>query len=212
MKDFLIKCEDLSIGYNNVAIHSHINLDINKSEYICILGQNGAGKTTLFRTILGLIPSLSGNIKRSVKNIGYVPQQNNTNQNFPASVWEIVLSGMVKETPFFYKKAQKEKAKKVMQYFNIDELKDNCFLELSGGQQQRVMLARAICCSSDLLVLDEPTNGLDKVTKKMLYSELKKLHKNGTTILMITHDEIPDETTHIIRVSQDGNITKTKVR
>ena len=167
---------------------------MDKGEYLSIVGENGAGKSTLMKTILGLQPALGGEIIRdkSLKknDIGYLPQQTVVQKDFPASVREIVLSGCQGRKGLlpFYTMADKKLAHANMKKMGICNLQNKCYRELSGGQQQRVLLARALCATNKILLLDEPVAGLDpKVTEEM-YELIKKLSEEGITIIMITHD------------------------
>ncbi|MFV0440804.1 MAG: metal ABC transporter ATP-binding protein [Lachnospirales bacterium] len=189
-----IKCENVSLGYEGKSVVENLNFQVEKGDYICVIGENGTGKSTLMKSILGLLPHLSGNIEKSdsliAGKIGYLPQQNAIQRDFPASVFEIVLSGCLSKMGYrpFYSKKEKEIALKNLEKLNITNLKKKCYRELSGGQQQRVLLARALCATSDILLLDEPTNGLDPKASSELYSIIKDLNNEGITIFMISHD------------------------
>lgn len=186
--------KDLSLGYDGKEIVGGINFNIDKGNYLCIVGENGAGKSTLMKTILGLLAPLKGEIVYGdglKKNeIGYLPQQTPVQRDFPASVEEIVLSGCQGRMGLrpFYSCEEKKLARENMEKMNILELSKRCYRELSGGQQQRVLLARALCATQKVLLLDEPVAGLDpKVTAEM-YGLIKGLNDEGITIIMITHD------------------------
>ena len=148
------------------------------------------GKSTLIKSIVGLIKPQKGEIIRNAK-IGYLPQKNDIQKNFPASIEEVVISGTTTNNIFkiWYSKEDKEVSKKAMQDLNIYDIRKKCFRDLSGGQMQRVLIARAICSSKDILVLDEPTNGLDPVISRQIYKMLKELNKKkDLTIIMVSHD------------------------
>lgn len=187
-----IICKNASIGYNKPIVKD-LNFSVYEGDYLCVVGENGAGKSTLIKTLLGLVPNLSGVVSFcngfTNKNVGYLPQQTIIQKDFPATALEVVLSGIQKKwyKPF-YSKADKEQAKHNMQKTNILHLQNECFRELSGGQQQRILLARALCASNGILILDEPVSGLDPVATKEMYNTIQKLNKDGTTIIMITHD------------------------
>ena len=189
----LIKCENLTMGYEGKTVISNLNFTVNQGNYLCIVGENGSGKTTLMKGILGLISPLKGDISYSdnlKKNqIGYLPQQNKIQKDFPASVYEVVLSGCLsnKKSPF-YSKSDKKSALNNMEKVGILPYKSKCFRELSGGQQQRALLARALCATEKLIVLDEPITGLDPLAANELYSLIKKLNSNGITVVMVSHD------------------------
>ncbi|MBQ3898261.1 MAG: metal ABC transporter ATP-binding protein [Lachnospiraceae bacterium] len=190
----LLKADSLSLGYDNQAILTDLSFEINKGDYLCIVGENGSGKTTLMKTLLGLQKPYGGTItfgdELTKKDIGYLPQQTLVQRDFPAAVREIVLSGCQAKTGLrpFYNKAEKKLAEDNMEKMGITHLKDRCYRELSGGQQQRVLLARALCATGKLLLLDEPVAGLDpKVTAEM-YALIESLNKEGISIIMISHD------------------------
>lgn len=188
----MLQCNNLSIGYQGHAVQENLNFSVEEEDYFCILGENGAGKSTLMKTILGLIPPLSGEITMKYpKELGYLPQQTARQKDFPATVWEIVLSGCLSGCGFrpFYNKGEKQRAKEAMERLGITELSRRCYRELSGGQQERVLLARALCCSGRMLLLDEPTSGLDPTITEELYELLGDLHqKEKVTLIMISHD------------------------
>ena len=182
-----IKCIDLDIGYDGKAVVSGLNLKINDGDYLCIVGENGSGKTTLMKTLLGLIPLLGGSIQGLNKNdIGYLPQISDIQKDFPATVEEVVLSGTKK---LFYRKKEKDLMRFNLERLNIANLSKCKFSELSGGQRQRVLLARALCASKKILLLDEPVSWLDPKATAMMYEIINKLNKeDGMTIIMISHD------------------------
>lgn len=182
-----IKCIDLDIGYDGRTVVSGLNLKINDGDYLCIVGENGSGKTTLMKTLLGLIPLLGGSIQGLNKNdIGYLPQISDIQKDFPATVEEVVLSGTKK---LFYRKKEKDLMRFNLERLNIANLSKCNFSELSGGQRQRVLLARALCASKKILLLDEPVSGLDPKATAMMYEIINKLNKeDGMTIIMISHD------------------------
>ncbi|MCH5303258.1 MAG: ABC transporter ATP-binding protein [Ruminococcus sp.] len=190
-----LTCKNLCLGYDGYEVIHNLNFEVNKGDYLCIVGENGSGKTTLMKAMLGLISPTHGKFTMgdglNRNGIGYLPQQTVVQRDFPASVWEITLSGCqgrCKMRPF-YNKSEKELARKNLEKMGLTELKNRCYRELSGGQQQRVLLARALCAAQDILLLDEPVAGLDpKVTSDMyqLIDELNKKH--GITIIMISHD------------------------
>ncbi len=188
-------CKDLTLGYEGQEILSGVDFSVNSGDYLCILGENGSGKTTLMKTILGLRKPMRGSIVTgeglSRREIGYLPQQSEIQKDFPASVREIVVSGFQGQCGLrpFYNREEKRQAEKNMELMGISHLKKRCYRELSGGQQQRVLLARALCATQKMLLLDEPVAGLDpKVTEEMyqLIGSLNKEH--GITVVMISHD------------------------
>lgn len=190
----LLSFENIAIGYDNNPIVENLTFAIEKGDYLTILGENGAGKSTLLKTMLGLIKPLSGKIvfDAEVKktDIGYLPQQTVVQRDFPASVWEIVISGCLAKNGLrpFYSKEDKAVAEANIKRLGLEQLKKRCYRELSGGQQQRVLLARALCASDKILVLDEPVTGLDPKVTVQLYELIDSLNKEGITIIMISHD------------------------
>ena len=190
----LLSFENLSIGYENNIILKNLSFAIEKGDYVAILGENGAGKSTLLKTMLGLIEPLNGKIvfDKEVKKdeVGYLPQQTVVQRDFPASVWEVVLSGCLAKNGLrpFYTKADRELAKANIEKMGLQGFEKKCYRELSGGQQQRVLLARALCSSNKILVLDEPVTGLDPKVTNQLYEIVDNLHQEGMTIIMISHD------------------------
>ena len=190
----LITVKDLSLGYEKTVVASGINFTVNEGDYFCIVGENGSGKTTLMKTLLGLKAPISGQIIRGDglerNEIGYLPQQTEVQKDFPASVKEIVLSGCqgrCGRRPF-YSKAEKALAEQQMERMGITPLASRCYSELSGGQQQRVLLARALCATRKVLLLDEPVSGLDPEATEHMYELIKQLNDEGVTIIMISHD------------------------
>lgn len=207
-----IICKDLSIGYSNITLHEQINFSIPHGSYTCIIGENGVGKSTLIKTLLGLIPPLHGTI--TIENgskgtaIGYLPQQTQVQKDFPASVMEVTLSGCLNKVGLrpFYNKAEKELARNMLSKLGMLEYAKRSYSELSGGQQQRVLLARALCATNKILLLDEPTAGLDMATTKDFYKLIKELNQEGITIIMITHalHEALDDANYILCVENEG--------
>ena len=191
---FSIICEGLAVGYSGKPLCNGFNLEINNGDYICIVGENGAGKSTLIKTLVGLIPAISGKVLLrgdiDKSDIGYLPQQREMQKDFPASVWEVVLSGCLDRLGFkpFYGHKERKLAADAIRELDLEDIKNESFRELSGGQRQRVLLARAIAGSKKVLVLDEPITGLDPVAAAHLYQLLDKLNQNGTTIITISHD------------------------
>ena len=194
-KEILLACRDASLGYEGRAIWEHLDFQVRRGDYICIVGENGSGKSTLLKSLLGLLRPLSGRIERggSLRSgaIGYLPQQTRAQKDFPATVTEVVRSGFLSAGGhrLLYTPAQKAQALVNMGKLGILELKDRCYRELSGGQQQRVLLARALCAARELLILDEPVTGLDPAAAQDLYRTLSYLNKTeGIAIVMVTHD------------------------
>lgn len=187
----LIQVKNLSFSYPaKKDTLKNINLKVKEGSFTCIVGENGSGKSTLLKCILGLNKGYTGEIKKNTQ-IGYLPQKSDIQSHFPATIEEVVLSGTISNNvrSIFYKKEDKERAKQVMETLKIYDIRKKCFADLSGGQQQRVLIARALCATKNLIVLDEPTNGLDPTIAKQIYELLSKLkEKENITILMVSHD------------------------
>ncbi len=206
-----IKATNLNIGYDNNVVAKNLCFEINKGDYVCVVGENGSGKSTLIKTLLGLLPKLGGNFEFAEglqkTGIGYLPQRTDFQKDFPASVKEIVLSGCLANKKFkvFYSKKDKILAEENMRHLEIFDLKNKPFSVLSGGQQQRVLLARALCSTKDLLVLDEPVSGLDTISTHEMYDVLKKLNQSGITIIMVSHDlnSVTKFASHILHIGKD---------
>ncbi len=190
----LIECKNLKIGYDADVVLENLSFSVNAGDYLCIVGENGSGKSTLMKTLLSLIKPLGGEINfgdgLTKTEIGYLPQQTEYQKDFPASVKEIVLSGFQGKMGLrpFYNAAEKKAAAENMEKMGVTEFANRSYSKLSGGQQQRVLLARALCATSKLILLDEPVAGLDpKVTTEM-YALIESLNKEGITVIMISHD------------------------
>ena len=190
----ILKVNGLSLGYEKQVVINDISFEVNNKDFILVIGSNGAGKSTLIKGILGIIKPISGEIiydSETKNHIGYMPQETKVDRNFPASVMEIVLSGLINKMGRrpFYNKEDKKKAREALKILKIENLEKKIFSELSGGQRQKVLLARSLCATTNLLILDEPSNNLDQESKVEFYSTLKHLNEgHGITIIMITHD------------------------
>ena len=207
----LLTIHNLALGYDGQTIVRNLDFEVNEGDYLCIVGENGSGKSTLIKTLLHLTRPLGGEIRYgdglTASEIGYLPQQTVVQRDFPASVREIVLSGCIgrraQGSPGnpegqvhqssrvwhpFYTREEKRTAEEIMEKLGLTGLKNRCYRNLSGGQQQRVLLARALCATRKILLLDEPVAGLDpKVTVEM-YQLIQQLNREGVTILMVSHD------------------------
>ncbi|MCR4709181.1 MAG: metal ABC transporter ATP-binding protein [Clostridiales bacterium] len=206
----LITAKDLCIGYDSDALIENLDFSVDPGDYLCIIGENGSGKSTLMKTLLGLRSPLGGKIIKGDglkdNEIGYLPQQTQIQKDFPASVKEIVLSGCQGRAGLrpFYTKEEKQLAETNMERLGITHLRNRCYRELSGGQQQRVLLARALCATRKILLLDEPVSGLDpKVTQEM-YDLIAALNKDGIAIVMISHDiaQAVHYASHILHIGE----------
>lgn len=198
--DCVISLEDISFGYEGVHVIEHLSYQVLERDFIGLIGSNGAGKTTLLKMIVGLLKPTSGEIRLFGKpisqfneweRIGYVPQKNALNPLFPATVKEVVLSGLYGKKKMFRRltAADYQKCDEAMQTFGIQELADRRIGKLSGGQQQRVFLARALINHPDLLILDEPTVGIDAASQESFFHMIKHMHqKHNITFVMVSHD------------------------
>ena len=196
----LFEVKNLTLGYENEKVIKDISFVVNDKDFIIITGKNGAGKSTLIKGILGLIKPMEGSIifgeSLNRKLIGYMPQETKVDANFPATVYEIVLSGAINKMGFkpFYNKELKNKAIDALKILNILNIKNRSFQDLSGGQRQKTLLARSLCATDKLLILDEPSNNLDQASREEFYLLLMKLNKElGITIIMISHDQDIDK-------------------
>ena len=191
----LIKCENLSFAYSGETVLSGVSFAVSPGDYLCVVGENGSGKSTLVRGLLGLKEPSGGTISYGdglkPNEIGYLPQQTEVQRDFPASVMEVALSGRLNSLGrrFFYSAADRAEAERNLERMGMLEYKNRCYQELSGGQQQRVLLARALCATAKLLLLDEPVAGLDPVATGEMYNLLKLINLcDGVTVVMVSHD------------------------
>ncbi len=207
-----LSCRDVSLGYDGNVVVKNLNFSVSVGDYLCVIGENGAGKSTLIKTLLRLKSPMSGTIEVGdglrPDEIGYLPQQTVVQKDFPASVREIVLSGRLNGRGFhpFYNAADKAAAAENMDRLGIRHLERRCYRELSGGQQQRVLLARALCSTHKLLVLDEPVSGLDPKATAEMYALIDGLNKiDGITIIMVSHDlsAALNYASHILHISHE---------
>ena len=187
----LIKINNLNFSYpaKKDAL-KNVNLEIKDGEFVCVLGENGSGKSTLMKCILGLNKIQSGEIIVKER-IGYLPQKTEIQSNFPASIEEVVLSGTIVNNvhKIWYTKRDRATANKAMKDLDLYDIRKKCFMDLSGGQQQRVLIARAMCATEKIIILDEPTNGLDPSISTQIYEMLLKMNKKrNLTVVMVSHD------------------------
>lgn len=190
-----IECRGLSLSYDGRTVLSDVDFSISAGDYLCIVGENGSGKSTLIKALISLKKPSGGEILFgdgiSGKNIGYLPQQTAFQRDFPAKVREIVTSGCLGRggIHMFYSSSDKKRAAEAMDKMGISDIAESSFSALSGGQRQRVILARALCAAEKILLLDEPTTGLDPSSARELYSLVSSLNKNdGMTVIMVSHD------------------------
>lgn len=191
----LLKCEHVDFGYENQDAVIDVSLEVNTGDYTCIVGENGSGKSTLMKGILGLLKPTEGKIEISEElkkaGIGYLPQQTAAQKDFPATVFEVVISGCLgkRGNRPFYSPKEKQTALSNLERLGIADLKKSCFRDLSGGQKQRALIARALCATDKLLILDEPITGLDPSAIQDFYNIIRKLNREEqVAILMVSHD------------------------
>ena len=215
----LITFQNVSFAYEGNTAVSELNFEIDSGNYLCIIGENGSGKSTLIKGLLQLINPQQGNILVGdglrLNEIGYLPQQTTVQRNFPASAYEIVLSGRLSARGIlpFYSSKDKMLATENIKQLDIDSLRNKCYSDLSIGQQQRVLLARALCSTGKVLLLDEPTSGLDPVVTQDLYKFFATINKeNGITIIMVSHDvkSVINYASHILHLNNTQLFFGTK--
>ncbi|MBE6773557.1 MAG: metal ABC transporter ATP-binding protein [Ruminococcaceae bacterium] len=213
----LISCRNVCLSYENNIVVDNLSFNVEAGDYLCIVGENGSGKSTLVKAALGLKETTSGHLHfgEGLKKgeIGYLPQQTTAQKDFPASVFEVVISGCSADKKgIFYSKSHKKLAYENMKKLDIISLEKKCFRELSGGQQQRVLLARALCATKKLILLDEPVTGLDPVVTNELYSIISAINKElGITIVMVSHDlhSAIDNASHILHLNKNAHFFGT---
>lgn len=209
----MISCHNLTLSYEGVVALSDLSFSVLDKDYLCIIGDNGTGKSTLLRAILGLKRPSRGEIRLGEglkrNRIGYLAQQMEMQKDFPASVYEVVLSGCLNRRGWkpFYSKEDKQNVDRALSMLEIEDLKNKCYRELSGGQQQRVLLARALVAGTRVLVLDEPTTGLDPKMTTEFFSFVRRLNQEqGITVIMVTHDIhcAAKYSNHILHLKEKG--------
>jgi zinc transport system ATP-binding protein len=198
--DHVIELQNIYFSYQDQKVISNFSFAVKKRDFVGVIGSNGAGKTTLLKMMVGLLRPTEGNIKlfdqpiqkfRDWERIGYVPQKNNFNPLFPATVREVVLSGLYNNKKLFRRisSAEQKKCQDAMEVMSITDIANKRIGQLSGGQQQRVFLARALINHPELLILDEPTVGIDAETQHDFFELIFHMHKHhNMTFLMVSHD------------------------
>lgn len=191
----LIAMKNVTIAFEGAVAVDNVSLSVKKGDYLVVVGENGSGKSTLMRAMLGLVRPKSGKIAYGdglhKNQIGYLPQQTAAQRDFPASVEEVVLSGCVNRMGlrFGFNRAERQKAMDNMEMLDILKFRKKSYRNLSGGQQQRVLLARALCATDSILLLDEPVTGLDPAAADEMYAVIRDLNKKqGVAIVMVSHD------------------------
>ena len=205
----IVKCTNLSFAYEGRRVLENVNFSMEAGDYLCILGENGSGKSTLIKGLLGLKSPEDGSIVFSdglkSTEIGYLPQQTQIQRDFPASVYEVVLSGCLNSLgkQLMYPRQLRQRAMENIERMGIEDIKDESYQRLSGGQQQRVLLARALCATKKLLLLDEPVTGLDPIASGEMYNLIKLINLcDGISVIMVSHDihEAVRYATHILHL------------
>ena len=190
----LISCQNVKLSYENHIVLEGLTFSVSAGDYLCIVGENGSGKSTLVKAILGLKRPAGGTIAYGdglrQNEIGYLPQQTDLQKDFPASVYEVVLSGCLNGRGLrpFFNTAERKTALDNMGRLGIADLKKQSYSALSGGQQQRVLLARAMCATKKLLLLDEPAASVDPVATQEFYQLIQDINREGITVIMVSHD------------------------
>jgi len=191
----LIAMKDVTIAFEGTVAVDHVSFEVDPGDYLVIVGENGSGKSTLMRAMLGLVRPKAGRIVYgdglARNRIGYLPQQTAAQRDFPASVEEVVLSGCVNRMGrrWFFNRADREKAARNMELLDVAGMRRRSYRTLSGGQQQRTLLARALCATDAILLLDEPVTGLDPAAAGEFYDVIRDLNRrHGVAVVMVSHD------------------------
>ena len=207
----ILTAKDLSFAYDGKTVLEGVNFSLSAGDYLCVVGENGSGKSTLIKGLLGLKAPDGGSIifgeGLKATEIGYLPQQTQLQRDFPASVREVVLSGCLNSLGrrLHYNAEDRARADMNMERMGIEDLKERSYQDLSGGQQQRVLLARALCATKKLLLLDEPVTGLDPIATGEMYNLIKLVNLcDDITVIMVSHDihAAVRYATHILHLGQ----------
>lgn len=192
MDNTILKLDNASFGYNNELVLDNVNLDIRAGEYIGIVGLNGSGKSTLLKLILGVIKPTGGSvIKAENIKLGYVNQTTSTEEGgFPATVFELVSLGLKKKPFSHITKEEKDKVYKILDLFSIHDLANKSIQSLSGGQAQKVKISKVLLSNPDIIVLDEPTTGIDESSEAILLEMIAHLHAMKKTIIFVSHNPL----------------------
>lgn len=207
----LMTLRDVTVAFEGHAAVEHVSLALRRGEYTVMLGRNGSGKSTLMRAMLGLVRPKSGQIRIGDglrrDRIGYMPQKTQAQRDFPAAVEEVVRSGLINRMGrrVFYTAEEKARALENMRLLGIDGLRKASYATLSGGQQQRVLLARALCATKSLLLLDEPVTGLDPIVTGEFYQLIRRINReSGIAVVMVSHDieSAVKDASHILHLQE----------
>jgi zinc transport system ATP-binding protein len=188
----LVSVKNLSVRYDAVRAVDNVSFEVRAGGYLCIVGENGSGKSTVLNAILGLVAPDAGSVSLNGlrrDQVGFIPQQTSVQKDFPACVFEMVLSGCANRRALpFYTRRDRQRARDNLARMGMGAHGRRSYHELSGGQRQRVLLARALCSTDALLLLDEPAAGLDPAMANELHAILETLNRQGLTIVMVSHD------------------------
>lgn len=214
MSEYAISTKNLSVAYNDKPVIWKLNLNVETGSRTAIVGPNGAGKSTLIKAVMKLIKPVSGKSyiagsthKSALKKVAYVPQKGEVNWDFPATVFDVVLMGRYVHKGLFKRPDKKDKvlALAALETMKMTQFKDRQISELSGGQRQRVFLARAIAHDASIYIMDEPLQGIDITTEKLIISTMKKLQAEGKTFLVVHHNlnTVPDYFNRVIILNKE---------
>ena len=214
MSEYAISTKNLSVAYNDKPVIWKLNIDVEKGSRTAIVGPNGAGKSTLIKAVMQLIKPVSGKSyiagsthKSALKQVAYVPQKGEVNWDFPATVFDVVLMGRYVHKGLFKRPDKKDKVRALaaLETMKMTQFKDRQISELSGGQRQRVFLARAIAHDASIYIMDEPLQGIDITTEKLIISTMKKLQAEGKTFLVVHHNltTVPDYFNRVIILNKE---------
>ncbi|HBV24151.1 MAG TPA: peptide transporter [Jeotgalicoccus sp.] len=214
MSEYAVSTKNLSVAYSDKPVIWKLNINVEKGSRTAIVGPNGAGKSTLIKAVMKLIKPVSGasfidgsTHKSALKKVAYVPQKGEVNWDFPATVFDVVLMGRYVHKGLFKRPDKKDKdiAAAALETMKMTQYKDRQISELSGGQRQRVFLARAIAHNASIYIMDEPLQGIDITTEKLIISTMKKLQAEGKTFLVVHHNlnTVPDYFNRVIILNKE---------
>lgn len=226
MKNKILEFENVSFAYDKEAVLNNISFSLDHGDYLGIIGENGTGKTTLMKLILGFLPYSEGGIRifgeerkrfSDTELLGYVSQKSNSfMSDFPATVFEVASMGLYAKHGFMKIWGKKEKAEvlKALEQVGMAENKDRLIGRLSGGQQQRVFIARELVKKPKLMILDEPTVGIDAKSVGAITEMISELNRSGMTVIMTNHDthSLKKEANKILLLRHDGGAEIEEIR
>lgn len=215
----LLRLRDVSLGYGHRPVLEHVSLEIERGEFVALLGPNGSGKTTLLRGIVGLIPVMAGTLEfgfdRATSPLGYVPQRESLDPTFPLTVFEVVLMGTYARLPPWRRVGRRERrqASEALELVGLGAIAQQRFAALSGGQTQRALIARALAAEPSFLLLDEPTAGVDADATATIMAVLSRLNREeGLTVLLVTHQlRMLQGLAKAVFWVQDGRVARRRV-